>query len=70
MKKPMSTASLLDIVSGVRGIKLTKVAQIDRVIDWLPVRAVIETVYTKGSAPTGRPREGTLGARAAAQRGD
>ena len=37
------------------GTKLTKVAQIDRVIDWAPVRAVNETVYTKGSAPTGRP---------------
>ena len=55
MKKPMSTKSLFDILSEVRGTKLTKVAQIDWVIDWAPVRAVIETVYTKGSAPTGRP---------------
>ena len=52
MKKLMSTTSLFDILSEVRGTKLTKVAQIDRVIDWAPVRAVIETVYTKGSAPT------------------
>ena len=51
----MSTTSLFDILSEVRGTKLTKVAQIDRVIDWAPVRAVIETVYIKGSAPTGRP---------------
>ncbi len=51
----MSTTSLFNILSEVRGPKLTKVAQIDRVIDWAPVRAVIETVYTKGSAPTGRP---------------
>lgn len=55
MKKPMRTTSLFDIVSEVRGIKLTKIAQIDRVIDWVPVRAVIETVYTKGSAPMDRP---------------
>ncbi len=55
MKKPMRTTSLFDIVSEVRGTKLTKIAQIDRVTDWAPVRAVIETVYTKGSAPTGRP---------------
>ena len=55
MKKPMSTTSLFDILSEVRGTKLTKVAQIDRVIDWAPVGAVIETVYTQGSAPTGRP---------------
>ena len=54
MKKPMSTTPLFDIVSEVRGTKLTKIAQIDRVIDWEPVRAVIETVYTKGSAPMGR----------------
>ena len=27
----------------------------DCVIDWASVRAVIETVYTTGSAPTGRP---------------
>ena len=33
MKKPMSTTSLFDILSEVRGDKLTKVAQIDRVID-------------------------------------
>ena len=55
MKKPMSTSSLFDILSEVRGTKLTKIAQIDRVIDWAPVRAVIGTVYTTGSAPTGRP---------------
>ena len=55
MKKPMSTRSLFDILSEVRGTKLTKIAQIDRVIDWAPVRAVIETVYTTGSTPTGRP---------------
>ena len=55
MKKPMSTTSLFDILSDVRGTKLTKIAQIDRVIDWAPVRAVIETVYTTGSAPMGRP---------------
>ena len=55
MKKPMSTRSLFDILSEVRGTKLTKVAQIDRVIDWAPVRAVIGTVHTTGSTPTGRP---------------
>ena len=55
MKKPMSTRSLFDILSEVRGTKLTKIAQIDRVIDWAPVRAVIEAVYTTGSTPTGRP---------------
>ena len=51
----MSTTPLFNIVSEVRGTKLTKIAQIDRVIDWEPVRAVIETVYTKGSAPMGHP---------------
>ena len=51
----MSTRSLFDILSEVRGTKLTKIARIDRVIDWAPVRAVIETVYTTGSTPTGRP---------------
>ena len=55
MKKPMSTRSLFDILSEVRGTKLTKIAQIDRVIDWAPVRAVIGTVHTTGSTPTGRP---------------
>ncbi len=33
MKKPMSTTSLFDILSDVRGTKLTKIAQIVRVID-------------------------------------
>ena len=33
----MSTTSLFDILSELRGTKLTKVAQIDRVIDWAPV---------------------------------
>ena len=51
----MSTRSLFDILSEVRGTKLTKIAQIDRVIDWAPVRAVIGTVHTTGSTPTGRP---------------
>ena len=51
----MGTTSLLDIVSGVQGTKLTKIAQIDRVIDWTPVRAVMGTVYKKDSAPTGHP---------------
>ena len=51
----MSTTFLFDILSEVRGTKLTKIAQIDRVIDWAPVRAVIGTVYTTGSTPTGRP---------------
>ena len=48
MKKPMSTTSLFDMLSEVRRTKLTKVAQIDRVINWASVRAVIETGYTKG----------------------
>ena len=33
MKKPVSTTSLFDILSDVRGTKLTKIAQIVRVID-------------------------------------
>ena len=49
MKKPMSTTSLSDIVSEVRETKLTKVAQIDAAIDWAPVRAIIEAVYTSES---------------------
>lgn len=39
----MSTKALFDIISEVRVIKLTKVAQIDRIIDWaLSVRAATQ----------------------------
>lgn len=49
MKKSMSTTSLSDIMSEVRRTKQTKVAQIDEAIDWAPVRAIIEAVYTSES---------------------
>ena len=48
MQHPSSTSYLRC------GGKLTKVAQIDRVIDCAPVRTIIETVYTKGSIPMDR----------------
>ena len=48
MQHPSSTSYLRC------GGKLTKVTQIDRVIDCAPVRTIIETVYTKGSIPMDR----------------
>ncbi len=43
MKRAMSTKALFDIISEVQVIKLTKVAQIDRIIDWVPsVRAATQ----------------------------
>ena len=50
-----STLGFADLVAGQRKVKAEFFNQINRVIDWAPVRRIIETVYTKGRGPLGRP---------------
>ena len=50
-----STLGFADLVAGQRKVKAEFFNQINRVVDWAPVRRIIETVYTKGRGPLGRP---------------
>ena len=50
-----STLGFADLVAGRRKVKAEFFNQINRVIDWAPVKRLIETVYTKGRGPLGRP---------------
>ena len=44
-----------DLIMSRRKIKAKFLNQIDKVIDWKPVRAIIEEAYTKGQTGVGRP---------------
>ena len=44
-----------DLSMSRRKIKKDFFNQIDKVIDWKPVRAIIEEAYTKGRTGVGRP---------------
>ena len=55
MKQKISSPSFADIFLGQRKVKQTFFSQINTVIDWSPIRAIIEAVYTKGYNSTGRP---------------
>ena len=54
MKQEPSSPSLADILLGQRKTKRTFFSQIDKIIDWIPVRGNIEAAYTKGNKSTGR----------------
>ena len=45
---------------GQRKVKQTFLSQINTIIDWSPIRAIIEVAYTKGYKPTGRPSYDSL----------
>ena len=60
MKQEPSSPSLADILLGQRKIKRTFLSQIDKIIDWTPVRGIIEVAYTKGNKSTGRPSYDSL----------
>ena len=46
---------MLTYFLGQRKVKQTFFSQINTVIDWAPIRAIIEVAYTKGYKSTGRP---------------
>ncbi len=55
MKQKISSPSFADIFLGQRKVNQTFFSQINTVIDWSPIRAIIEVAYTKGYNSTGRP---------------
>ena len=55
MKQKISSPSFADIFLSQRKVKQTFFSQINTVIDWAPIRAIIEVAYTKGYNSTGRP---------------
>ena len=60
MKQRPSSPSFADLIVGHRKVKQTFFFQIDQIIDWNPIRGLIEIAYTKGNRPTGRPSYDSL----------
>ena len=60
MKQTLSSPSFADVVLGQRKVKQTFFSQIDKLIDWTPIRGIIEIAYTKGYKSTGRPSYDSL----------
>ncbi|MCI6672519.1 MAG: transposase, partial [Prevotella sp.] len=49
MKQQLSSPSFADLLVGQRKVKQTFFSQIDKIIDWNPIRGIIEIAYTKGN---------------------
>ena len=47
--------TIADYVVGRRKVKHSFFDQINKIIDWQPIRAIIEKAYTKGKKRNGRP---------------
>lgn len=47
--------TIADYIVGQRKVKQTFFDQINRIVDWQPIREIIETVYVKGRKHNGRP---------------
>ena len=60
LKQTLSSPSFADVVLGQRKVKQTFFSQIDKLIDWTPIRGIIEIAYTKGYKSTGRPSYDSL----------
>ena len=60
MKQKLSSPCFADLFLGQRKVKQTFFSQINTVIDWAPVRAIIEVAYTKDYKSTGRPSYDSL----------
>ena len=60
MKQKLSSPSFADLFLAQRKVKQTFFSQINTVIDWAPIRAIIEVAYTKGYKSTGRPSYDSL----------
>ena len=48
MEQRLSSPSFADLFLGQRKVKQTFFSQINTIIDWAPIRAIIEVAYTKG----------------------
>ena len=59
MKQKLSSPSFADLFLGQRKVKQTFCSQINTVIDWAPIRAIIEVAYTNYKS-TGRPSYDSL----------
>ncbi|MBR8721652.1 hypothetical protein IX307_002918 [Bacteroides pyogenes] len=55
MKQHPSSPCFADIILDQRKVKQFFFSQINQIIDWSPIRRIIETAYTKGNKATGRP---------------
>lgn len=55
MKQKISSPSFADIFLGQRKVKQGFFSQINTVINWTPIRAIIEVAYAKGYNSTDRP---------------
>ena len=51
MKQQPSSPNFADILLSQRKIKHAFFSQIDKIIDWTPIRGIIEVAYTKGHNP-------------------
>ena len=60
MKQKLSSPSFADLFLGQRKVKQTFFSQINTIIDWAPIRAIIEVAYTKGYKSTGLPSYDSL----------
>ena len=60
MKQQLSSLCFADLLVGQRKVKQTFFSQIDKIIDWNPIRGIIEIAYTKGNKVTGRPSYDSL----------
>jgi len=60
MKQQLSSPSFADLLVGQRKVKQTFFSQIDKIINWNPIRGIIEIAYTKGYKATGRPSYDSL----------
>lgn len=54
-QQPNTSISFADMAANRRKVKGVFFNQINAIIDWSPIRSIIEAVYTKGSSRTGRP---------------
>lgn len=55
LKQKPSSPSFADLLLGQHKVKQTFFSQIDKIIDWTPIRSIIEIAYTKGYKSTCRP---------------
>lgn len=54
-RQPRTNIGFADMIMGQRKVKEVFFNQINKVIDWHPIRDIIEEAYTKGNSGTGRP---------------
>ena len=60
MRQKLSSPSFADMFLAQRKVKQTFFSQMNTVIDWAPIRAIIKVAYTKGYKSTGRPSYNSL----------